>query len=197
MRVTNVGFGACFAMRCALLCATLLLSVQALAQQRLLPQQSELVFVSKQMGVPVQGRFQRFDAQLAFDPARLASSRVAFSVDTASATLGIRESDAELPKPVWFSAAKFPRATFTSSAIRALGQGRYEVAGQLSIKGVSQDVVVPFTLSQNGATTNASGAFTIKRLVFKIGENEWADTSMVADDVQVKFRFALSGVAPL
>jgi hypothetical protein len=34
----------------------------------------------------------------------------------------------------------------------------------------------------------------IKRLAFKIGENEWADTSMVADDVQVKFKLALSGL---
>jgi hypothetical protein len=37
----------------------------------------------------------------------------------------------------------------------------------------------------------------LKRLAFKIGENEWADTSMVADDVQVKFKLALTGVGKL
>ena len=55
-------------------------------------------------------------------------------------------------------------------------------------------MVVPVTLPQNVATTVASGAFPIKRLTFRIGEKEWADTSMVADEVQVKFKIALTGV---
>ena len=42
-----------------------------------------------------------------------------------------------------------------------------------------------------------TGALPLKRLAFKIGENEWADTSMVADDVQVKFKLALTGVGKL
>jgi len=53
------------------------------------------------------------------------------------------------------------------------------------------------TLTQNGTTTTATGALPIKRLAFKIGENEWADTSMVADDVQVKFKLALTGIGKL
>ena len=47
---------------------------------------------------------------------------------------------------------------------------------------------------EEGVTRAASGVLTIKRLAYKIGENEWADTAMVADDVQVKFKLALSGV---
>lgn len=167
------------------------------AQQRLVPEHSEIAFVSKQMGVPVEGKFKKFDAQVAFDPAKLSASKVAFTVDTGSATLGVKETDAELPKAVWFNVPKFPQATFQSSAIKAVGAGRYEVAGRLSIKGASQDVVVPVTLTQSGATTTAAGSFVIKRLAFKIGENEWADTSMVADEVQVKFKLALAGVPKL
>lgn len=169
----------------------------ALAQQKLLPEQSEIAFVSRQMGVPVEGKFKKFDAHVAFDPARLGSSRVTFTVDTGSATLGVRETDVELPKPVWFNVPKFPQATFESSAIKTLGGGKYEVAGKLSIKGATQDVVVPVTLTQGGAHTLATGSFVIKRLAFKIGENEWADTSMVADDVQVKLKLTLSGVPKL
>ncbi len=164
------------------------------AQQKLLPAQSEIVFVSKQMGVPVQGRFQKFDAQVQFDPAKPQSSRIDFTVDVGSATLGAPETDAELPKAVWFNVPKFPQASFRSSSVKALGGGRFEVAGKLSIKGLSQDVVVPVALSAKGAQTLASGSFALKRLGFKIGENEWADTSMVADDVQVQFKLALSGV---
>ena len=175
----------------------LLAGLPAFAQQALVPAQSQITFVSKQMGVPVEGRFRKFDAQVAFDPAKLATSKVSFTIDTGSATLGVKESDAELPKAPWFNVPKFPQATFQSTAIKAVGAGRYEVAGKLSIKGSSQDVTVPVTMTQSGATTMATGSFPIKRLAFKIGENEWADTSMVADDVQVNFKLALTGVGKI
>ena len=175
----------------------LLAATPALAQQKLVPAQSEVQFTARQMGVPLQGHFKKFDAQVNFDPAKLATSKIAFTVDTGSATLGSRETDAELPKAAWFNVVKFPQAQFASSAIKALGAGKYEVAGTLTIKGNAQNVVVPVTLAQSGATTTATGTLPLKRLAFKIGENEWADTSMVADDVQVKFKLALTGVGKL
>lgn len=169
-------------------------TLPALAEQKLLPAQSEIAFVSKQMGVPVEGRFRKFDAQLAFDPSRPETAKLAFSVDIASVTLGSPEPDAELPKAPWFNTAKFPQATFQSGAVKAVGGGKFDVSGKLTIKGTARDVLVPVALTQSGATTTASGQFTIKRLAFKIGEGEWADTGMVADDVQVKFKLALTGV---
>jgi polyisoprenoid-binding protein YceI len=176
---------------------TSLLASVVQAQQKLDPAQSEIVFVFKQMGVPVEGRFKKFDAQIAFDAAKPATSKIALNIDTGSATLGSRETDAELPKAIWFNVLKFPQATFQSGSVRGLGGGKFEVAGKLSIKGNAQDVVVPVTLTQSGAVTTATGALAIKRLTYKIGENEWADTSMVADDVQVKFKLTLSGVGKL
>lgn len=177
--------------------AVVLASLAALAahaEQKLLPSQSEVSFVSKQMGVPVEGRFKKFDAQLAFDPAKPETAKLAFTVDIASATLGSPEPDAELPKAPWFNTSKFPQATFQSSAVKGLGGGKFEVTGKLTIKGTVRDVTVPVALTQSAAITTASGQFTIKRLVFKIGEGEWSDTGMVADDVQVKFKLALTGV---
>lgn len=181
----------------ALTGAALLATVPAWAQQKLVPAQSSVAFTARQMGVPLQGHFSQFDAQVAFDPARLASSKIAFTVNTGSATLGSRETDAELPKAEWFNTARFPQATFQSSSIKALGSGKFEVAGKLSIKGQAHDVVVPVTLVQTGATTLASGTMVLKRLAYKIGDGEWADTSLVADDVQVQFKLALTGVGKL
>jgi len=181
----------------AMLVATLLTApaqAQAQAQQKLLPAQSDISFAIKQMGVGVEGHFKRFDAQIAFDPAKLDAAKMAFTVDLASATMGTPDIDSELPRATWFNTAKFPQATFQSSTVKALGGGKYEVSGKLAVKGNVRDVVVPVLLVANGATTTASGTFPIKRLAFKIGENEWADTSMVADDVQVKFKLALTGV---
>lgn len=163
----------------------------------LLPAQSELVFTSRQMGVAVEGRFRSFEAQVALDPKQPEAGRIEFAVDTSSATLGLADTDAELRKPAWFDTAKFPRATFQSTQLKRLGAGRFEVAGTLAIKGSVQEVVVPVLLTQSGATSVASGSFALKRLAFRIGEAEWADTSLVADEVQVRFRFAFSGVGPL
>ncbi|MBC7916393.1 MAG: YceI family protein [Rhodoferax sp.] len=177
--------------------AAAVLSAPAFAQQKLVPAQSEIVFVSKQMGVPVEGRFKKFDAQITFDPAKPETSKMAFTIEVASASFGAPETDAELPKAAWFSTAKFPQATFQSTTVKGTGPGKLEVTGKLSIKGNVRDVVVPVVLTQAGPTTTANGSFVLKRLAFKIGEGEWTDTSMVADDVQVKFKLALTGVGKI
>jgi polyisoprenoid-binding protein YceI len=182
--------------RTALLMGTLMASaLPSYAQQKLIPAQSELGFTAKQMGVAMQGSFKKFDAQINFDAAKLATSRVAFTVDIASATMGSREVDSELPKATWFNTTKFPQAQFSSTAIKSLGGGQYEVAGKLLIKGQSRDVTVPVSFAQSGAVTVASGVLPIKRLAFNIGDGDWADTSMVADEVQIRFKLSLSGVA--
>ena len=160
------------------------------------PARSEITFTSTQMGVPVDGRFRRFDAQIALDPKRPETGRVTITLDAASATLGIAETDAELLKPNWFDTARFAKASFRSTAIKAAGAGRYEVAGTLTVKGTPQPVVVPVTVVQQGGVSTATGAFTIKRLAFRIGEAEWADTSLVANDVLVRFKLVVSGLPP-
>jgi len=163
----------------------------------LLASQSELGFASQQMGVPFEGRFKKFDAQLSFDPKKPEAGHVAFSVDLGSVSLGDASFDAELAKPAWFDIKKQNLATFQSSALKALGGGRFAVSGKLNIKGQTRELVVPLTITQAAGVSTAAGSFVIKRLEFKIGDGEWADTSMVANDVQVKFKLAFSGIAPL
>jgi polyisoprenoid-binding protein YceI len=173
------------------------LSTSAMAQQKLLPAQSDISFVTKQMGVPLDGHFRKFEAQINFDTAKPETAKIAFTVDTGSATLGAPESDAELPKSSWFNVPKFPQASFQSTGVKSLGGGKFQISGKLAIKGNAKDVDVPVTLTQASGITTAVGQFAIKRLAFKIGEGEWADTSMVADDVQVKFKLAIGGMGKL
>ena len=158
---------------------------------------SEIGFTTKQMGVPVDGKFGKFSAQIALDPKKPETGSVAFVIDTGSARFGSAELDAEVPKTTWLNVPKFPQATFQSSAVKSAGPGKFEVAGKLSIKGSVRDVVVPVAVTQSAGTSTASGAFTIKRLDFKVGEAEWADTSMLANDIQVRFKLVLTGLAPL
>jgi polyisoprenoid-binding protein YceI len=172
-------------------------TAQAAAAQKLVLAQSTVGFVSRQMGVPVQGKFTRFDVQSSFDPKNLATSKVSLTIDLSSADLGNAETETELKKPGWFDSAKRPQAGFTSTAIKALGANKFEIDGQLSIKGNTQRVLIPISLAQSGASTEANGVFQIKRIDFKIGEGDWNDVSIVANEVQVNFKLTLTGLAKL
>lgn len=163
---------------------------------RLVPASSEVSFTAKQLGVPLEGRFKRFDAQIALDPRQPQTGKVAFQIELASVAINA-ETDAELAQATWFNTGKFPKATFVSSGIKAVGAGKFEVAGTLTIKGQARPLVVPVTLVQSAGTTTATGSFAIKRLDFKIGDGDWADPSVVANDVQIRFKLTLQGLAPL
>ena len=73
------------------------------------------------MGVPLDGKFKKFDAQVAFDLKKPDAAKIALSIDIGSATLGSAETEAELVKPDWFNAKLFPQATFQSSSVKATG----------------------------------------------------------------------------
>jgi polyisoprenoid-binding protein YceI len=155
---------------------------------------SELVFVTKQMGVPVEGRFQRWAAQVALDPRKPELGQVGLRIQMDSVAFAAPEVTAEAHRAVWLDTAKYPQAVFQSTAIRAAGDGHYQMTGRLTLKGQTQDVTVPVNLTQSGTTGTAMGSFTLKRSDFRIGEGEWTDASLVAHDVQVRFRLALSGL---
>lgn len=149
---------------------------------------SSVVAVSKQMGVPVEGVFKRFSAQVDFDPARPAEGKASIEIDIASFDLGAEDFNRETAKKEWFDAAKHPKATFVTTAIKPAGPGKYAAAGKLTIKGIAREVVAPVTYRTEGGRQVFEGALPIKRLQFNIGEGEWKDTDTVADDVQIRFR---------
>ncbi len=164
------------------------------AAQTLVPARSEIVFVSRQMGVPVEGRFRRFTGVIRLEPRQASGGQATLDIDLASVAIPGEETARELAKPGWFDSARVASARFESTQIRALGADRYEVAGRLTIKGISQPVTMPVAVARNGRDGTATGAFVIKRLAFRIGDGDWNDTSLVADDVQVRFRLQLEGM---
>ena len=156
---------------------------------------SQVAFVFKQMGVPVDGRFRKFNAEVAFDPARLESSRAQVEIELASVDAGSSEADDEVKSKNWFYVQQFPTAKFVSTGVKSLGGNRYEVAGKITIKGKTRDVVAPVTIKQDGGNALFDGAFTLKRLEYGVGSGPWGDTDTVADEVQIKFKFLVSAAA--
>ncbi|MGO4765996.1 YceI family protein [Cupriavidus sp. 2KB_3] len=148
---------------------------------------STVTATARQIGVPMEGKFKKFDAAVDFDPAKLATSSAKVEIDVSSFEIGDAETTKEVKGKDWFDAAKYPKAVFQSTAIKAGAAGKYDVAGKLTIKGKTLDVVVPATYKQDAAGQVFDGVLPIKRTVFNIGDGEWKDTSVVADDVQIKF----------
>lgn len=172
--------------------AMLLLASSGASAQGVLIDRSEIRFVSKQMGVAVEGRFRKWKASVDWKPQDPAHSRADFEIDLASIDLASEESESEVRKPAWFDTRRYPVATFRSSATRDLGGERYEIAGTLAMKGRSRDVVIPVQMRKDASgNAVAEGQFTLQRLAFDIGDGPWADPAVVADDVVVRVRIVL------
>ncbi|SFU89475.1 Polyisoprenoid-binding protein YceI [Paenacidovorax caeni] len=152
------------------------------------PDKSQITFAYQQMGVAMQGAFKKFSGQLRFDPAAPAAAKSTIEVELASVDTGSSEGDTEVATKTWFDTKAFPRARFESGSVKALGGNKYEVAGKLTIKGKTVDVVVPATFAAQGKTGVFEGRLTIRRGDFSIGDGAWKAFDIVANDVVIQFR---------
>jgi len=143
---------------------------------------SSVSAVFKQMNVPVEAPFRSFSASIAYDAAKPAASKANVEINTASFDIGDPMYNKEVAKKEWFNSAQFPKASFVSTSIVPSG------AGKLTLKGKTADVTFPLAVKAEGGKQVFEGQLPIKRLAFNIGEGEWKDTSMVADEVVIKFR---------
>ena len=164
--------------------------------QTVLYDKSRITCVSRQMNVPVEARFKKFSAQIAFDPAKPAVGTARIEIELASFDIDNAEVNDEARSKPWFDAHNFPTATFIAAGIKPLGGGRFEVRGPLTIKGKTREVVTPFTYKEEAGAAVFDGAFAIMRLQYNIGEGVWKDTDTVADEVQIKFHIVVAAGKP-
>lgn len=142
-------------------------------------------------GVPASGQFKKFGGSAQFDPAHPDRTTARLEVDTASLDLGEADYNAELGKSAWFDAARYPKASFVTKAVRAGGPGKLDVTGTLTLKGRSQVLNVPMRYRAAGQGLVFEGVVPIRRLAFGIGEGEWKDTGVLEDEVGIRIRLVL------
>lgn len=157
-----------------------------------LPAESRIDFVVKEMGVPVRGSFSRFESSVDIDAANPARSSAFLKIDVSSLTTGAEEADAVAIDKDWLDAGHARFATFRSSSFRALGGGRFEAGGQLTLRNRSRDLVLQFTsVDQANGRTLITSDFVIHRSEFGIGGGEWNAPGVVAEDIPVSVRLVL------
>ena len=148
---------------------------------------SKLAFLFTQSGSEYEGVFQSWTAEIAFDPDDLAASALAVTIDMASAETGSDDRDQLLRTAPLFDVESYPEGRFESGEIVETGEGAYEARGRLTLRDQTRDVVLPFTLAIDDGVAEAEGRLDIKRLDYGVGQGQWADTSMVADPVAIRF----------
>jgi cytochrome b561 len=133
------------------------------------------------------GRFTRWRADIRFDPGNPEASSANVSIETASASTGVAAHDSTLPTAEWFNAGANPRATFRTTRIRARGDGQYEARGELTIRGQTRTVDLPFTLTIDGDRARMTGSTTIDRRDFGIG-TDGAGDDLISRQIELSIR---------
>jgi polyisoprenoid-binding protein YceI len=128
------------------------------------------------------GAFRDFAVDLTLDDQNPAANKLTVRVKIESIDTQDEERDGVLRSADLFDARRHPVATFTSTRI-VRAQGGYQALGKLTIRDVTRDFAVPFVLRQGHMT----GAATLKRLDFGVGQGEWESTEWVGNDVTVRF----------
>jgi polyisoprenoid-binding protein YceI len=152
---------------------------------------SSITATFMQQHAAVDAPFKKFSGTISYSAARPQDTTATLFVDVASLDLGDADASAELRKPAWFDSARYPQASFHSSAVKPGAGGHFDVTGTLTIKGRSQVITVGITL-QPGAGGNAfDGSFELSRRAFGIGDPTW--DSVLDDHVRVRFHLLAAG----
>lgn len=169
---------------------TALFALPAFAADYVQAPGSSLAFAGTYQGEIFSGTFPGFRTTLSFDPADLASGKLAVTIPLATATTQNADYDGEMRGSAFFDASRFANATYTASGFRDLGNGRYAADGTLDLRGVRKPVTLTFTWTP-GARPLLSGRATVSRLEFGVGGGEWADTATIPDEIAVSTRVHL------
>ncbi|MBY8947840.1 MULTISPECIES: YceI family protein [unclassified Pseudomonas] len=149
---------------------------------------SQISFTYKQLGQRVYGTFGDFEGTLSFDTQKPESGHALLKIQLASIDAGSPDANDELQRASWFDTATYPVGVYESTAVKALGDNRFNISGNLTIKGTTRPVAVNVVLKELDGIGVFDGEFILKRGDFKIGEGEWAGNSVVSNDINIKFK---------
>jgi polyisoprenoid-binding protein YceI len=157
------------------------------------PAASRFTFSATLSGGEFQGSFGTYTADIVFDPADLAGSRFKVVVSTASARTGDAERDTALVGPEFFATSQWNSATWVADRFEAAGPGRWVAHGRLTLRGVTRNQDVAFTFAPQPAAGKArlAGTALVRRLDYGIGQGDWQDTSVLANEVRLSFDLVL------
>ena len=146
---------------------------------------SKLGFGVQWSGQPFGAVFKAWKADIDFDPADLAHSRVVVTIDLASETSDSPDNDDGVQGAQGFQVAQFPQAKFETTSIGHTTGSQYVARGNLTIRGVSKPVTLNFQLTLTGDKAHMSGTADVMRGDWGLGQGEWASEKTVSHHVGI------------
>ncbi len=155
---------------------------------KIVPDKSSITFTATQNNAPVSGSFKSFEGVIGFNPKELDGSQVSVAVNINSVTTTYAELTTTLLGPDWFNVKQYPQAQFKADKITKVKDNQYEVQGDLTIRDKTVKITVPFEVKQySDSSAVFVGHVSLKRLLFGVGQGDWAKTDQVKDEVDVNF----------
>ena len=151
------------------------------------PQASIVAFEADFGPDTITGHFPVTRADLRLDFQNLATSTVAVTLNVAKADASFPFAAQALKGPKMLDAQQFPEITFQSTAVRKAGDGA-EVAGNITIRGVSRPTVLHAGLYRQQGTTPGDLSLLTVHLTGAVNRSEFGATGwsdMVADQVRM------------
>ena len=133
---------------------------------------SEIKFQVKSRLKVIEGVFENWKAQVEMDPARLEALQLGVQAQSASIKTGNMLEEALIRGENFFAAEKYPEVSVASKKISTEGAGRFRMDAELTLRGMTHPVVIPFALELNGEhEAQLRGEFEFNRKDFGITFN--------------------------
>jgi len=145
---------------------------------------SHIQFSALQEGDRFTGEFTEFSGTILFDAEAPETSSVDISIPLKSVDAGSRDRNSTLPGKVWFSTKKFPTARFISTDISKTETG-FLSKGELTLKGVSVPIELPFDLNIEGSHAVMTGQVDLNRTLWNVGAAPWDTDEWVSREVKL------------
>ncbi len=152
----------------------------------IVPAQSKLTFKAMLYNAEFEGVFNDFGGTIRFNSDDLANSSADIRIGMKDITTGDADRDSNIKGEDWFDSDNHPDATFKTMQFERAEEGKYIAIGNLTIRGVTMPVSLPFTLDIQGDTAKMSGEVSLNRLDFRVGTGQWEDEKTVGHTVKVK-----------
>jgi len=140
-----------------------------------------ITFKTKNMGIGVDGTINGLQADVHFNPADPAASIITASVDANTINTDNSSRDEHLHGEDFFDVAHYPKITIKSVSFKHRSGNNYTGQFNLTIKGKTKLIDIPFTYTQSGNESAFKGSFKINRLDYGIGSS----SLVLADEVTV------------
>lgn len=154
------------------------------------PAQSSLTFTAIQQRAEFQGEFERFSADIHFDPANPETGSIKATIELASVETQNDERDDYLVLAEWLDVPQWPVSTYQATRIKADGND-WITMGELTLKGITLPVELRFSFTEDNAGAAFMGTASLQRMDFNVGTGGWTDTRWVGDPVKIMVNLRL------